>query len=74
VKPDWRLAECGSCRGYGLVSNCSTGEPQDCRTCEGTGRVWIRPTGHVFQWPGGPALGRWYTEDYDHAIPVEVQP
>lgn len=31
---------CPNCNGSGLAINCYTGDPQDCRECQGDG--WVR--------------------------------
>ena len=59
----WRVAACGCCNGLEWGGD----SPRECTSCGGTGSVWIRPSGHVFLYPGGPALGRWSTQDYAKA-------
>ena len=53
----WKQETCGSCRGYGVVSDYSGGDfngPMDCDHCVG-GMVWRTPSGkHCALWPGGP--------------------
>lgn len=63
----WRLAPCGCCAGIEWGGD----YPQECRTCGGGGFVYIRPSGHVFQYPGGPALGQWTQKDYTNSQPVD---
>lgn len=41
--------------------------PFECGDCGGVGRLWIRPSGHLFQYPGGPAAGIWSEEKYEEA-------
>jgi hypothetical protein len=43
--------------------------PDECRDCNGSGTVWIRPKGHCFEYPGGKALGMWSKERYDKGTP-----
>jgi hypothetical protein len=71
VDDKWRTLTCPICRGYGLVS-----EPMawygfnECDNCEESGTVWLRPKGHSFQYPGGPATGYWGPEYYERGKPV----
>lgn len=69
----WRVIGCGTCRGYGTVSVYSATDfegPGDCPECDGTGAVWLRPTGHAFAYPGGPAKGVYSPDDYKIARAV----
>jgi hypothetical protein len=43
----------------------------ECSDCGGDGRLWIRPTGHTFMYPGGPATGMWSVEEYERSTPWE---
>ena len=42
--------------------------PTDC-DCSG-GVIYLRPKGHAFEWPGGPACGWWSEKEYESATPV----
>lgn len=60
----WRTVTCSRCDGHGLVSVYSGGGLDfegagECRDCGGGGRLFIRPSGRLFQYPGGPAAGSW---------------
>lgn len=64
----WRVKSCDICRGGGVVW---LGEDVGgCRTCNEAGRVYLRPKGHAFEYPGGPAVGWWSEQDYEEASPV----
>jgi hypothetical protein len=66
----WRKFSCTICRGYGLLdSPMAWFGFTECGNCN-EGTVWIRPKGHAFQYPGGPACGMWGPEYYDKATPV----
>ena len=69
----WRTLNCDSCRGYGVVSGyAGDGDflgAVECRHCNGSGTVFIRPGGYLFLYPGGPACGRATLADYEAAIP-----
>jgi hypothetical protein len=72
-KPGWRTIQCSHCRGYGVVSHYSAYDfegAKDCPDCEGTGQLYIRPTGHLFLYPGGPAKGMWDKKAYGRAKPL----
>jgi hypothetical protein len=59
----WRTAACSSCGGFGLVNAPTAWYGfYECKDCGESGTVWLRPKGHAFQYPGGPALG-WYSEE-----------
>ena len=64
----WRKTSCSSCYN-GMKWSYTYDEPIECSDCAGSGSVYIRPTGHCFMWPGGPALGMWSKEEYKKAIP-----
>ena len=58
----WTRKPCGSCRGYGLVSDYGNGEDfygaKECDDCCG-GTYWRHDsTGTLAEWPGGRLLGR----------------
>ena len=64
----WRTKICNVC--YGGVEFYSTLdgiEERTCWCCGGYGQFFLRPSGHAFAYPGGPALGRWSKEDYEVA-------
>lgn len=70
----WRVTKCGTCRGYGVVSRYVGGDfdgPGECPECEGGGTIYLRPTGHAFLYPGGPARGIYSPAEYDAAVPFE---
>ena len=64
----WRTIGCSFCT-TGMVWNWTYDEPDECRNCNGSGTVWIRPTGHCFEYPGGHALGLWSKEKYGRGTP-----
>lgn len=66
---NWRVMDCPSCRGYGMiwVGDASWDGIAEC-DC-GNGNIYLRPTGHGFQYPGGPANGFWGKEYYEKAKP-----
>jgi hypothetical protein len=77
----WRTITCWECRGYGVVSVYSANDfegPGECGTCDGSGAVFVRPGGHCFHYPGGPACGmvspEWYQrgEPYRPDLAAEV--
>lgn len=66
----WRTTKCSSCSGYGLISApMSWYGFYECNNCGESGVVWLRPKGHAFQYPGGPACGMWTPEEYEKAKP-----
>lgn len=66
----WRILSCPICRGYGIVS-----APMawfgftECDNCGESGTIWLRPKGHSFAYPGGPATGMWGIEYYKKGTP-----
>lgn len=71
----WRTTQCPNCGGHGVVSDYGfSGRdflgPKECEDCWGSGKLWIRPTGHCFAYPGGPARGMWSKEQYAKSTPV----
>jgi len=62
----WRHVACGCCSN-GLIDTWG-GWPAECQRCSGSGVVWIRPSGHLFRYPGGPACGMTTPDEYDTAI------
>ena len=66
----WRTLTCPMCRGYGLLS-----APMawygftECDYCGESGTIWLRPKGHSFEYPGGPATGMWEPEYYERGTP-----
>ena len=56
----WREETCGSCSGFGVVSDYGAMGTdfygaKDCDGCGGQGRIWRSPSGkHAALWPGGP--------------------
>lgn len=67
MKPDWRTTRCARCGGHGFLG--LVGLPDECSTCGGSGRVFIRPNGAVFSYPGGPAVGNYGTDAYADGLP-----
>lgn len=57
MKDDWRVIDCYRCDGKRVIATWDV--PDECPVCCGNGVIWVRPTDHVFKWPGGPALGKW---------------
>lgn len=56
--PGWVRVECGNCSGHGIVDR-SYHDPDECRYCSGSGRVWKHErTGVYARWPGGPFFGK----------------
>jgi hypothetical protein len=64
----WRVIRC-YCSG-GIVWSYSKEGPDECDSCNGSGDIYIRPKGHMFQFPGGPALGLGGEERYKKGTPV----
>lgn len=63
MKNDWRIVPCPDCRGIGMVSHyTASGDDflgaKECPHCSG-GNIWVRPSDHIFLYPGGPAMGSW---------------
>jgi len=74
MKTDWRTTPCPICSGHGVVlvySHNDVEGPGECNECCGSGLFWLRPSGHVFVYPGGPARGSW-PEEYARATPVTL--
>lgn len=63
----WRIVSCTMCYAGTKWSFGDEG-PVEC-SCSG-GVVYLRPKGHAFAWPGGPAIGWWTKEEYDSGTPV----
>lgn len=63
----WRAFTCPFCSA-GIKWSYGDEGPVEC-DCAG-GVIYIRPGGHTFAWPGGPASGMWSKERYDKATPV----
>lgn len=54
-RPDWWAVDCGCCNGLQWGGE----EPMECRTCNGSGALWVhRPSGVMACWPGGPLNGK----------------
>lgn len=70
----WREKQCSGCGGHGQVSGYTadgsdfTGA-EECKECNGTGRVFISPKGAIAQWPGGPFVGRLSKAEMDGLNP-----
>ena len=72
MKPDWRTIQCHGCGGHGVVAVYSYYDFEGadfCDVCGGAGYVFIRPTGHLFLHPGGPACGMGTPTDYQRGTP-----
>jgi hypothetical protein len=68
----WRICRCHSCSGHGLIpvySGVDFEGPGECRHCCGSGVIFVRPSGHAFQYPGGPAAGMVSRDDYNAGVP-----
>lgn len=65
----WRKFDCTACNGYGMiwVGDASWDGTADCSCLNGW--IYIRPTGHTFLYPGGPANGFYGKEYYEKAEP-----
>ena len=58
----WTPIECSSCDGKGIVSSYTAdgsdfNGPDECRDCNGSGRIWRSPKGALAAYPGGPFRG-----------------
>lgn len=63
----WRTIRCSNCGGQGMVCIYSYEDfdgAEDCLQCNGSGQIFIRPSGHLFLYPGGKAIGRDTKEAY----------
>ncbi len=50
----WTSIPCGCCNGLQWGGE----YPRECRRCEGSGAVWLSPSGtRLAVWPGGPFRG-----------------
>jgi len=58
----WRTVKCPKCGGYGVRMR-GDSLPFECGDCN-SGVLYIRPSGHTFLWPGGPATGMWSADKY----------
>jgi hypothetical protein len=59
----WTEIQCWGCGGHGQCSSYAADGSDflgatECRTCNGSGRVFRSARGVLAQWPGGPFLGR----------------
>ena len=68
----WRTTPCPACDGFGIFWSLPADGDGECLECNGSGNWWIRPSGHLFQYPGGPALGMATIEIYNAGKEVEV--
>ena len=55
IDDKWRTIQCYHCDGHGMYAGWG-GEIAEGYLCS-QGRIFIRPTGHLFQYPSGPARG-----------------
>jgi hypothetical protein len=60
----WRVVKC--CCISGMKPG-SLPPGEECDHCMGGGVYFIRPGGHTFMYPGGPATGREDASKYDAA-------
>ena len=68
----WRTIQCPGCNGFGVIAVYSAYDfegPGECPECV-NGTLWLRPSGHAFLYPGGPAAGMVSRETYALAAPV----
>lgn len=66
----WRYINCDCCAGIKWGGE----YPTECDECEGSGIAgWVRPSNHVFKYPGGPAKGQWLGGYEKANIPTETQ-
>lgn len=72
-KPGWRWTRC-YCH-HGIVQNPNTLDPDPIEhdDCHGQGVIAIRPSGHCFLFPGGPALGMWGESFYEAGWPIDAE-
>ena len=71
----WRVFTCPTCSGSGVVSVYSAYDfegPGPCNDCGESGRIFIRPSGHCFAYPGGPAAGMWSKDKYQQSKPYVI--
>ena len=61
----WRTISCGCCGGIEWGGE----EPRECRDCNGSGTVFIRPNGATAMWPGGKFTGMLTPKDYERGTP-----
>lgn len=52
------VVPCPTCVGSGIISGWDPMADQECRDCNGSGRLHATKTGRLFQYPGGPCCGR----------------
>lgn len=60
-KSGWTQIRCDSCGGHGVISVYSQNDfegPGECRTCGGSGTMFLSPKGRLADYPGGPFRGR----------------
>lgn len=51
---DWTVVDCGCCFGIQWGGE----EPRTCRRCQGSGGLWLSPSGtRLALYPGGPFAG-----------------
>ena len=63
IDDKWRVISCVCYAGLRMGRD----EPTECTDCNGSARIFIRPSGHLFAWPGGPAVGRTSPQEYERA-------
>ena len=69
----WRMVGCTSCSGYGIRAYGLDPLPEECSECWGKGFLYIRPQGHLFQYPGGPAAGKTTADEYNSGRIVQLE-
>jgi len=58
----WKKIKCFSCAGHGLVCAYTMDGSdflgaEECDCCNGSGRMWISPSGRLALYPGSPFQG-----------------
>lgn len=64
---NWRTMTCYLCNGTGLKTGLSRDDAGTCDCYQGV--IWLRPKGHMFKYPGGPADGVGPEEWYEKGTP-----
>lgn len=62
-----KAVRCDGCDGHGAISTWQLGvrEPDECRDCGGSGRLWLYPSGTLARYYAGPLLGRFPDMAFD---------
>jgi len=62
----WRYIYCGICQaGEYWVDSLYGPYSITCPYCHGWHKIYLRPSGHAFAYPGGPAIGRYSSVEYE---------